>query len=167
MTADSANHAILAFQDIRNGGNNNVVAYRIAPDGSFAWGADGIALSNSTAFDVSPKITVTSAGNAVFAWQADDVIIMQKVSPSGTLLWGSTGISISSTGATLSWPQLLPVGTDEVILKYFHDTGPPNSPTRLVYAQRYDASGTAVWSSATAISTGRWNHCLDRGPAPL
>ena len=34
MTADNANHAILVFPDIRNGGAN-VVAYRISPAGSF------------------------------------------------------------------------------------------------------------------------------------
>ncbi|MCK9399176.1 MAG: T9SS type A sorting domain-containing protein [Bacteroidales bacterium] len=151
MTADGSNHAILTFQDIRNGGNNNVVAYRIAPDGSFIWGPDGIALSNSTAFNVSPKVTVTSSGNAVFAWQADEVIIMQKVSPSGTLLWGS-GIILSGT-PTFSWPQLMPVGSDDVILKYFEDTGPSYSPTRHVFARRYNSSGSPVWSSPAAIST--------------
>jgi hypothetical protein len=151
MTADNANHAILTWQDIRNGGNNNVVAYRISPSGDFVWGADGIALSNSTAFNASPKVTVTSAGNAVFAWQADDVIIIQKVSPTGSLLWGPNGITLSSS-ATFSWPQLLPVGTDDVILKYFEDTGPPYSPTRHIYAQRYDADGNPVWSSAVEVS---------------
>lgn len=151
MTADNANHAILAFQDIRNGGNNNIVAYRISPAGDFVWGADGIALSNSTAFNASPKVCATAAGNAVFAWQADDVTIMQKVSPAGTLLWGSTGITLSGT-ERYTWPQLMPVGSDEVILKFFKDTGPVNAPTRHVYARRYDATGSQVWGSETVIS---------------
>lgn len=152
MTADNANHAILTFQDIRNGGNNNVVAYRISPTGSFVWGEDGIALSNSTAFNVSPKVTVTAAGNAVFAWQADDALIMQKVSPTGSPLWGSNGITISTSGITFSWPQLIPVSTDEVILKYFQDTGSFPSITRNIYAQRYDADGDPVWSSAAVVT---------------
>ena len=37
MTCDAANHAILAFNDIRTG-NTNVVAYRISPAGAFVWG---------------------------------------------------------------------------------------------------------------------------------
>lgn len=152
MTADPDNHAILTFQDIRNGGNNNVVAYRISPSGGFAWGADGIALSNSTAFDASPKVCVTASGNAVFAWQADDIIIMKKVSPAGSQLWGDNGIILINAGITYSWPQLMPVGTDDIILKYFQDTGPPYSPTRHVFAQRYNASGAPVWSSPAVIS---------------
>jgi len=151
MTVDPTGYAILTFQDIRNSGNNNVVVYRIAPDGSFAWGADGIALSNSTAFDASPKVVTTAAGNAIFAWQADDVIILQKVDASGNLQWGTSGITLSCPD-TYSWPQLLPVGTDEVILKYFHDVGPSYSPTRHVYAQKYDANGTEVWTTATTVS---------------
>ena len=110
MTVDNANHAILTFQDVRNV-DNDVVAYRISPSGSFVWGPDGIELSSGPAFDAAPKVTVTSAGNAVFAWQADDVIILQKVSPSGSLLWGPDGITLGITGITFSWPQLIPIGT--------------------------------------------------------
>ncbi|MCX6304345.1 MAG: carboxypeptidase regulatory-like domain-containing protein [Bacteroidetes bacterium] len=150
MTCDAANHAILAFNDIRLG-NTNVVAYRISPSGSFIWGANGIMLSNSSAFNVAPKVVATAAGNIVVAWSADNVIIMQKISPAGALLWGSAGITLSSAN-TLNWPQLMPVGTDEVILKYFDDSGPPNAPTRHVFAQRYSSTGTAVWGSAAVIS---------------
>lgn len=151
MTVDNANHAILAFNDIRSGGNMNVVVYRISPTGTFAWGADGILLSNTTAMNASPKVVATAAGNVVVAWQADNVIIMQKISPAGVLLWGPSGITLTSANR-LSWPQLLPVGTDDVIMKYFDDSGPVNAPVRHVFAQRYNSSGAPVWSAAAAIS---------------
>jgi hypothetical protein len=151
MTADHDNHAILTWQDIRSDGNNNTVAYRIAPDGTFVWGEDGIMLSNSTAFDAAPKVTVTDANNAVFAWQAENVIIMQKISPDGTKQWGEWGITFSSDN-TYSWPQLLPVGDDEVILKFYDDSGPVWAPTRHLLAQKFDADGEAVWPSITIIN---------------
>jgi hypothetical protein len=150
MTCDQTNHAILVWQDIRNG-NNNVYAYRIAPDGTFVWGANGIALSNNSAFNVSPKVTVTAANNAVFAWQSDDVVIIQKVNPAGALQWGANGITLSSANR-YSWPQLLPVSTDDVILKLFDDSGPVNSPTRHVLARRFGPDGSAVWSNFTTVS---------------
>lgn len=151
MEADHENHAILSWQDIRLGGANNTVAYRISPEGDFVWGADGIQLSNSNAFDVSPKITVTASNNAVFAWQADNVIIMQKISPTGEKLWGESGITFTHTN-NLSWPQLMPVGNDEVIMKYYVDSGPAWAPTRHIYAQRYDAAGQGVWAQPALIS---------------
>jgi hypothetical protein len=151
MTCDNDNHCILAFNDIRSSGNTNVVAYRISPSGTFIWGDNGILLSNTTAFNAAPKVVATTAGNIIVAWQADNVIIMQKITPAGSLLWGTAGITLTSPNR-LSWPQLLPVGTDEVIMKYFDDSGPINAPTRHVFAQRYNASGVAVWSSPAAIS---------------
>ena len=151
MTSDHENHAILTWQDIRSGGNNNTVAYRIAPDGTFVWGEDGIMLSNSTAFDVSPKVTVTAVNNAVFAWQSDNAIIMQKISPEGTKLWGEWGITLTSAN-TYSWPQLLPVGEDEIIMKFFDDSGPAWAPTRHILAQRFDTDGDPVWPSITIVN---------------
>ena len=151
MIVDQNNHVILTFQDIRNGGNNNVYAYRIAPDGTFVWGADGLELSNSTAFDVSPKACITSTGNTVVTWQADTVIIMQKIAPDGTLLWGPDGITLSCAD-TYSWPQPLAVEDDNILLKFFHDSGPPYAPTRHCYMQKYDTNGNAVWTSDTVVS---------------
>lgn len=151
MAVDKEGHAILAFQDIRTG-NNNIFAYRISPDSEFAWGANGLQLSNSaTAMNVSPKITVTDSNNVVIAWQADNVIIRQKITPAGLKLWGDDGITMSGAN-TFSWPQLLAVGGDEVVMKYFEDSGVPWAPTRHVYAQRYDESGSSVWANPTVIS---------------
>jgi hypothetical protein len=150
MTVDQTNHAVMVWQDIRNG-NNNVYAYRIAPDGSFVWGANGLALSNNSAFNASPKVTITNANNAVFAWQSDNVVIMQKVNPTGSLQWGSNGITLSSANR-YTWPQLLPSGTDDIILKLFDDSGPVNAPTRHVLARRFAANGSPVWSSYTTVS---------------
>ena len=151
MTVDGEDHAVICFQDVRNGGYNNIYAYRISPEGEFVWGDNGLELSNSTAFDVAPKVVVTSAGNAVIAWQSDDVIIMQKISPDGTLLWGANGITLSGDNR-FSWPQLLPVDDDDVIMKFYDDSGSMTYPTRLVYAQRYDADGAEVWPEDAVIS---------------
>lgn len=150
MCADNANHAILAFPDIRNGGAN-VVAYRISPSGAFVWGDDGIVLSTGDG-NYSPKVTSTNSGNAIIAWQQDDVIRIQKITPSGTLPWGTSGITLSQTGITFSWPQLLPVGTDEFIMKYYQDSGSFPAITRHIYAQKYNASGSGVWSSPALVS---------------
>ncbi len=150
MCVDSTDCAIIVFQDIRTG-DNNIFAYRIDTSGAFLWGADGLQLSNSSAFDAAPKVTVTGNNDAVIAWEADGVIIRQKISPGGSLLWGNNGISMTGTNS-YKWPQLLPVGSDDVIMKFFEDIGPPNAPDRYVYAQRYDDNGNAVWAQACTVS---------------
>lgn len=151
MAINHNDHAILTFQDIRNDGNNDVFAYCISPNGEFIYGEDGIELSNGPAFDVSPKVTITNDNNAIFAWQAEDVIIMQKIDKWGYKDWGPNGHTINSSN-TLSWPQLLPVGDDDVIMKYFEDSGPAWAPTRHVFAQRFETYGNPVWDNETIIS---------------
>ena len=151
MAVDHDNHAILTWQDIRSVGENNVVAYRIGPDGTFAWGADGIMLSDSDNFDVAPVVIITTDNHVVFAWQSEGEIIMQKTSPDGTKQWGDWGITLSGTNA-LSWPQLLAMDDGQIIMKYYDDGGVPWSPIRLLMAQRFDADGTAVWDEPTLIA---------------
>ena len=48
LTVDNDGNAVIVFQDIRNSGVNNVVAYKISPEEAFLWGPDGIALSADT-----------------------------------------------------------------------------------------------------------------------
>ena len=166
LKVDYENHAILAFQDIRTG-NNNVFVYRISPDGEFVWGEDGLQLSNSEAFDVSPKIAVTDVNNIIVVWQADEVIIMQKISPNGELLWGENGITLSCEN-TYSWPQPIAVGEDDFILKFYEDSGPAWAPERHILAQRFDADGNPVWQENTIISNAggisAWTQLLSGVP---
>lgn len=152
MAVDHENHVVMTWQDIRVGGNNNIVAYRIAPDGTFVWGPDGMMLSNNTAFNVTPTIAITSANNAVIAWMADNNLIRQKISPAGVKLWGENGITMSSSTIRYMWPQLMPVGDDDVLMKYYEDTGVAWAPTRHVYLQRFNASGQGVWTNPTVVS---------------
>ncbi len=152
MAVDHENHAILTWQDIRMGGNNNIVAYRISPDGSFVWGADGIMLSNNTAFNVTPTIVVTNANNAVIAWMADNSLIRQKISPAGQKLWGENGIAMTDATIRYTWPQLMPVGDDDVLMKYYQDTGASWAPTRHIYLQRLTASGAGNWEMPAVVS---------------
>ncbi len=150
MAVDHENHAVLTWQDIRANENNNIVAYRIAPNGDFVWGPDGIMLSNSSAFNVAPTITITAANNAVIAWMADDVMIRQKLNAAGQKLWGENGIAMSGT-ARYTWPQMMPVGNDEVLMKYYEDSGPSWAPTRNLMLQRFDANGQPAWANATVV----------------
>lgn len=149
MTADADNHAVLVWQDIRTG-NNNIVAYRISPDGQFVWGPDGILLSNNSGFNVAPKVAALPGGDVVVAWQSTSVIYRQRLSPQGQKLWGNEGIILSGTG-TYSWPQLLPADNDEVFMKYFIDTGPALAPVRKLYVRKFNAQGADVWVGATEI----------------
>jgi len=116
------------------------------------WGNSGIQLSNTTAFDAVPKVAITSTGNTVVAWESDGVIIRQKITPGGILKWGDSGIILTGTN-TISCPQLLPAGNDDVIMKYMESAEKDNNTTsNNIYAQRFYANGDKKWSQAAIIS---------------
>lgn len=158
LAIDHDGAAIVAFQDVRLG-PNNIFAYRVLPDGTMAWGAEGLTLSNTSDFEVSPKVVITDENNAVFAWfrgpdAGNNMVMLQKVNPEGDLLWGETGLTLSSTSENYNWPYLVPSEDDAVILVWFKETGMPWAPVKHIYAQKFDADGNPVWAEDVPIFIG-------------
>lgn len=155
MAVDTANFAVLTFQDIRTG-ENNPVAYRISPEGEMMWGIDGISLSNNANFEPSPKVCTTDAGNAVFAWQSEasggSEIHLQKIAADGQTQWGN-GIVFSSPSLAYTYPFLRPATDDEVFLIWHKQSGPAWAPNRGLYVQLLDANGNSVWENDLEIYT--------------
>lgn len=149
MKADNEGNAIIAFQDIRTG-VNDIFVYKISGEGNFIWGENGIQLSNSDDFSASPKIAVANDNTVIVSWSCGDFTYIKKINADGSLSWDEA-IQLSAPDS-VTWPQLLAVGDDDFILKYFVDSGPYWAPTRHVFAQRYDGTGTEVWNSPTVIT---------------
>jgi hypothetical protein len=153
MVVDTANFAVLTFQDIRTG-NNNPVAYRISPEGEIMWGDDGITLSNNANFEPSPKVSATDAGNTVFAWQSEasegSEVHLQKIAADGQTQWGN-GITYLSPGIGYTYPYLRPATDDQVFLIWHKQTGPTWAPNRGLYLQLLDAEGNFVWENDLEI----------------
>ncbi len=154
LAVDQCDNAILVFNDIRNGESNgwDVFAYKIAPDGIFLWGADGIGLSPAvnTESEMAPKAAVTSAGNCVFVWPKcgnEDVLGMQKLSADGQKQWGEDGLIISGQqGEGLTHPQIVAAGGDSVIVLWKSEQGSyPDTKIWLV-AQKFTPDGQQAWS---------------------
>ncbi|MFH2002164.1 MAG: hypothetical protein ABIK28_21000, partial [Planctomycetota bacterium] len=159
MTVDHEDNAIVVFSDIRNGAGNSldVVVYKIAPDATFLWGADGIGLSDAanTAFEPDPKVTVTTDNNVVVAWMksdAADLICFQKIAEDGQKLWGPSGINlVSPSGESLSAPDVAPADSDEVIALFKSSTGPPWAPTTHLYTQKFTGNGSEAWTPSGVL----------------
>lgn len=154
MAIDPAGHVVITFMDVRTG-NPNPVAYRISPGGIHMWGASGIMLANNSNFDPSPKVCVTTAGNAVFAWQSSPeggnaTVRLQKISPAGQLLWGD-GIVLSQAGVNFASPFLYAADGDHVFLAWHKETGPFWAPNRGLYVQKLDVDGSFMWENDAVV----------------
>ena len=146
LAADADGNAHLAFADIRDG-DSNIHAYRIAPDGSFPWGPDGVTLTDDADFKGPPSVTPTSDGQAVVAWMqsgGSSVLRMQRLSATGAPLLPAGGVVVSDPADASPAGNLL-VSTDggDVILAWVPTYS--FSGDRQIKAQRFDALGAPVW----------------------
>ena len=163
LKSDATGNAIVAFQDVRStNGNSQVVIYKISSTGQQLWGANGIQLLDATANSgLSPTIGFTGQGNVVVGWNAaatadathgTKLVPLVKISPAGTVLW-TTPVRIQAPSRRFSRPAFVSVpGTDDVVVQYVEETG-TGLGVSTMYAQRYNASGAAVWTAPTQVST--------------
>jgi hypothetical protein len=95
LDIDASGNALLAFGYNDNSNVLQVLAQKVAPDGSLLWGDPGIFVSNDVGDTAVPKISATGDGNVVVAWSASDgTIVVQKVDANGNPLWG-TGVAVT------------------------------------------------------------------------
>jgi hypothetical protein len=151
MDADSAGDALLAFRDDRGTGVQ-ITAAKVTAAGVQPWGAGGVQLTSTTAFVAAPKIAGTSDGGAVVAWTEDASVKLRKLDGAGSLQWAADVVLTPAAGS-YAVSDLHDAGTD-VILAFVHQTGSFGSPRHL-YAQKFDATGAALWGAgAVAVFDG-------------
>ena len=166
MTVDSADHAVLVFSDIRNGGDLDVYAYRIGPDQQFVWGPDGIALSDNDDFEPDPKVAETAnTGQLAIVWSTlpdvdDGTLRMQRIDFDGTAAYPVNGIQIAAaTGENPGFANIIPSTGDDMIVSWVRDISTFFSP-RHIHAQKFAADGTALWGPTPKI-------IYDQAPVPI
>ncbi len=160
LDVDTSGNAVVVFQDIRNAGTNNVVAYKISPSGTLIWGPDGIALSSDTNPDIpnmSPVVCCSNDESTYVAWQrmgTANSTVVQRLSFSGQKLWGDNGLAVSSLNARITWPQIIQADGANILLKYYLDTGPVYAPTRHLYVAKYTPDGQQLWNTLMTDAGG-------------
>ncbi|UCE64927.1 MAG: hypothetical protein JSU85_08555 [Candidatus Zixiibacteriota bacterium] len=157
LTVDNEDHAVVVFNDIRNGGDMDIYAYRISPAGVFVWGDNGLTLSdNADRGDMNAVVTITSSGNFVFAWVDDSMMVhLRKVNSTGTDMWSPHTITLTSTYG-LALPRVAAAENDGVILSCLQKIGPNFLDPYCLYAHKFDSLGVAQWdpNGVAVNSTG-------------
>ena len=145
LAVDSEDNAIITTVDQRTGGQWNVYAYKVGPNGSMLWGDDGLALTDSSVSNISPRLAVLSDNSAVVTWtHNDNTVLFQRISSAGALLWG-TGILIADDDATLISPQPIVTAEGDVLIQWIRQTGPFWAANSELYLQKYDYGGNPQW----------------------
>ncbi|TWT41058.1 hypothetical protein RAS1_37490 [Phycisphaerae bacterium RAS1] len=156
LIADSSGNAVLVFTDIRAVGDLDVYAYRIAADGTFLWGPNGVTLSSNADFEPAPKAAELSDGSFLFAWAripspGDGVIVMQKVDAAGTPQYPGDGVT-TTVEATRDqgFCSVVAAESGKYIVSWLRDISTFGSP-RHIRCQKFNSDGTPAWGSHVSV----------------
>ena len=157
MMADNSDNAVIAFSDLRAGGDFKVYAYLISPSGNFLWGANGVSLSTAADMQPNPRITQTSDGYYIIAWPSlstPSKIAVQKLDAIGNKLYGNDPMYITS-GTAEQYTHPVPIRSDNgnYIIGFEGTTGSFPGLTVHLYAQKYSSAGAPQWGSAPVTVT--------------
>lgn len=155
ITVDSDNNAIVVFNDKRSGGDWDIYAYKISPEGDFLWGDDGIAISDNDTYEAIPQVITTSDGNVVIAWQEEYIVHIRKLDSDGNDYWDSPNVIDLTSEYGMSIPRLAPAEDDAFIIQALFHTSSSYWSTRYIYLYKFSDSGNLVWGdSAVVVSDG-------------
>ena len=164
LRTDTADNALLSFNDIRGGSDREISVYRISPAGTMLWGPDGVQITNDTVDEFDSRICQTADGLFTVVYSRSNSgttpprgLVMQRLDSAGNKLLAGDGVLIAGSGVggagASDGPgffQMIPSDADNVIVSYLRDTRTFTSP-RHPTIQKYNASGTGQWNSGNAI----------------
>ncbi len=147
IVSDGAGGAIVAWQDFRNGVDDDIYVRRINASGVAQWTANGVGLCVLAGDQLNPAIASDGAGGAIVAWQdnrsASPDIYAQRVTASGVVQWTANGAAISTAANTQYSPKIVPDGAGGAIIQwddYRNGSGD-------IYVQRVNSAGTPQWTA--------------------
>ncbi len=154
LIADAAGAAVLAFTDTRAGGDLDVYLYKIGADGSFLWGANGVAASANADFEADPRLALASDGDVVVVWSflgSPAAVRMQRYDAAGTALLAAGGLTVASeAGRSPGFAEIAPSASGDVIVSWVRDINFFTSVKHL-RAQRFDAAGAPQWPAPVEV----------------
>lgn len=171
ICVDQEDNAIVCFQDIRSG-YNSIYAYKVSPSGQQLWGENGLSLSINASMDApdySPVVMNSSDNSTYVAWQHQSStasIIIQKISPAGQPAWPGGLVMTAGAGERCNWPQLIESDFNDVLMKYYVDSGPFYSPNRKIKVARLAPDGGWIWDQmiSDAMGIAAWTQVIGFAP---
>jgi hypothetical protein len=162
LLADGSGNAFATWQDPRVANTNaDIYVQKINNNGTGAWTNYGINLTVGATFNqASPQLISDGAGGIIVVWDdnratlSDQAIYAQRVDASGVPQWTANGALVADvTGSNSRTPQLCTDGASGAYIAW-QDTRNAATGNDL-YAQRINASGTALWAAnGIVVSNG-------------
>ncbi|MDX9751243.1 MAG: hypothetical protein RBT71_09215 [Flavobacteriales bacterium] len=151
MKGDHAGNTIVAFQDERSG-QLDIVAYRVAPDGTLLWG-DGLALPTPGTTGLAPVIGVLADDRVVIAWNtgSSPATVAYRILPATGMPAAEDPVEIGGSGIH-GRPKVVPTADGGFWLQYVHQPGNFLSPGTM-HAVRFNVDGEELLTTVVSTAT--------------
>lgn len=153
LATDNEGNAVVAFQDERNGALH-IVVYKVDVNGTVLWNTP--VPDSSEDQGLSPSIGVLADNSLMIAWNAsagsERWVAYRPVTEDGGVTFAEPG-RIGGSGVKCTRPKVIANADGGFILQYVNEVGNFPGVTSTMYAQRFDAIGTAVWTEPVQVST--------------
>ena len=170
LCMDGSNGAVVVWED-RRGANADVYAQRVSSAGAAMWTANGVAVCNATADQLTPSIVADPNGAAIIAWSdlrtvanGADIYAQRLTLAAGAPSWAANGIATCDTTGDQTAPAVISDGQGGASLAWRDFRG---GSVADLYAQRVDTTGaipaqcsstTALLESAVATATNPYTY---------
>jgi hypothetical protein len=158
MRLDAQEHVYIGFTGT---GNTDAVVHRLDSVGNHVWNTSGVALGQG--YDV--KLLPLANGDVMAGWLDANGggAKLRKIGAAGSFAWPAAVTIASPTGSgQVQVGELMEYSNGDVLVVFYVRTG--FGPSALPYAQRYTASGTAVWLQPKALTSGWYVYSNRRFP---
>ncbi|MBN2169630.1 MAG: hypothetical protein JW738_10335, partial [Actinobacteria bacterium] len=145
IVSDGAGGAIISWTDERAPDYYyNIYAQRVDPSGNVLWAQLGVPVYVGAYNAYDPQSVSDGAGGAIITWRdyrnGTSHIFVQRINSAGQVLWTANGVAVGTAGSSNN-QRITTDGAGGAIITWYDDRN-GNSD---IFAQRINASGTAVW----------------------
>jgi hypothetical protein len=139
--SDGSGGAIIAWEDYRNGSDEDIYAQRVNQSGVPQWTANGVAVCTASGGQEYLAIESDGSGGAIIAWEDQRSgwdIYAQRMNPSGIPQWTADGIAVCTAPGEQWYPTPVSDDSSGAIIIWRDE----RSGSWDIYAQRVIADGS-------------------------
>ncbi len=149
--SNGAGGAIFLWEDYRSGADANIYAQQVSGAGGVTWPGNGVPVCADAAMQSLPKSIPDESGGAIVIWSDNrngfSELFCQRIDSTGDDLWASDGIPLASRSNSQYEAVISPDESGGAVIAWMEELV-PSSTYHDVYAQRVDAAGNPLWTTA-------------------
>jgi hypothetical protein len=146
--ADGRGSYIIAWRDDRSG-YGQIYCQKLDGNGNAQWAANGFPVCSTLWWQDSPTIIPDASGGAIITWEDERYSIMnsfiyaQRIDGNGSKLWEAGGVPIDNASGRKWEISCIEDGHGGGIVSWRDNRAGGEN----VYAQRFDSTGSVLWTS--------------------